>query len=132
MCEVELLPGGWLVRLADEDAAPAISRVTLDLRRPGGPALEMVGQFGSWRHGITLRHAEILLATGLSRLRWLAGHLVVGALGCLAVLGSAGVGLGAGYDGSQSALAIGYPAGSTASVTSWRMPTGYFAISPPA
>ena len=63
MCEVELLPGGWLVRLADDDeiSEGQVSRVTLDLRRPGGPALEMVGQFGSWRHGITLRHAEILL-----------------------------------------------------------------------
>jgi hypothetical protein len=61
MCEVELLPGGWLVRLADDDNAPAISQVTLDLRRPGEPLLEMVGQFGCWRHGISLRHAEILL-----------------------------------------------------------------------
>ena len=60
MCEVELLPGGWLVRLADEDVAPAISRVTLDLRNAGAPVLEMVGQFGCWRHDISPRHAEIL------------------------------------------------------------------------
>jgi hypothetical protein len=64
MCEVELLPGGWLVRVAldeqDDDFATP-TRVVLDLRNPGAPALEMVGQFGSWRHDISLRHAEILL-----------------------------------------------------------------------
>lgn len=66
MCEVELLPGGWLVRLTEDDnAAPAISRVTLDVKRPGGAALEMVGQFGCWRHAITLRHAEILLVLAM-------------------------------------------------------------------
>jgi hypothetical protein len=61
MCEVELLPGGWLVRLAEPDTAPAINRVTLDLSRPGAPQLAMAGQFGCWQHGISLRHAEILL-----------------------------------------------------------------------
>jgi hypothetical protein len=67
MCEVELLPGGWLVRLADEDAAPAISRVTLDLRNAGTPALEMVGHFGCWRHDISPRHAEILFVLATFR-----------------------------------------------------------------
>lgn len=61
MCDIELLPGGWLVRVADNDAVPAVANVTLDLRASGAPALEMVGQFGSWRHDISLRHAEILL-----------------------------------------------------------------------
>ena len=41
--------------------APGISRVTLDLRDAGAPSLEMVGQFGCWRHDISPRHAEILL-----------------------------------------------------------------------
>src|SRR5690349_2020207 len=59
MCEVELLPGGWLVRLAGEDVEASDLRVTLDLT--GAPVLEMTGQFGSWRHDISLRHAEILL-----------------------------------------------------------------------
>jgi hypothetical protein len=67
MCEVELLPGGWLVRLADEGAASAISQVTLDLRSASAPALEMVGQFGSWRHDISPRHAEILFVLATSR-----------------------------------------------------------------
>lgn len=67
MCEVDLLPGGWLVRLADEDAAPAISRVTLDLRNSAMPALEMVGHFGCWRHDISPRHAEILFVLATFR-----------------------------------------------------------------
>jgi hypothetical protein len=67
MCEIELLPGGWLVRPTDDDTAPSISRVTLDVRDSGAPALEMVGQFGCWRHDISPRHAEILLVLATHR-----------------------------------------------------------------
>jgi hypothetical protein len=56
---VETLPGGWLVRLAqDVDDGPVPSRITLDLRE--GTALDVVGQFGGWRRDISPRHAEIL------------------------------------------------------------------------
>jgi GAF domain len=65
MCDVEVLPGGWLVRLVSHDTAPALARASLDLRDPAAPALEMVGQFGTWRHDISLRHAEILLILAL-------------------------------------------------------------------
>jgi GAF domain len=65
-CDVELLPGGWLLRLASPnesgDGSSNPARALLDLRSPGSPALEMAGQFGTWRHDISLRHAEILLA----------------------------------------------------------------------
>lgn len=61
MCNVEPLPSGWLVRLCEDEDAPAPARVTLDLRSPDAPALQMSGQFGSWRHDISPRHAEILL-----------------------------------------------------------------------
>jgi hypothetical protein len=58
-CDVDTLPGGWLVRLAEDgEDTPAISRAVLDLRDT--PTLEMVGQFGSWRREISPRHAEIL------------------------------------------------------------------------
>lgn len=60
-CDVEMLPGGWLVRLLDNDAESAVQRVTVDLRDSASPALAMEGQFGKWRHDISLRHAEILL-----------------------------------------------------------------------
>ncbi|OAN32607.1 helix-turn-helix domain-containing protein [Mycolicibacterium iranicum] len=68
MCAVEPLPGGWLVRLApDEDSGhSAASQVTLDLRDPDRPSLLMAGEFGSWRHDLSLRHAEILCALALS------------------------------------------------------------------
>lgn len=66
LCDVELLPGGWLVRPIDDEAAPALSSVVLDLRTEGRPALEVVGQFGGWRREISLRHAEILLVLALS------------------------------------------------------------------
>jgi GAF domain-containing protein len=61
-CDVEVLPGGWLLRLAGEsgDDAAAPARASLDLRNPGAPVLEMAGQFGTWRHDISPRHAEIL------------------------------------------------------------------------
>ncbi|KWX23121.1 diguanylate cyclase [Mycolicibacterium wolinskyi] len=62
MCDVESLPDGWLVRVtSDAESSPMVSRVTLDLRDGNEPSLEMVGQFGSWRRGISTRHAEILL-----------------------------------------------------------------------
>ncbi|MCX2934966.1 GAF domain-containing protein [Mycobacterium sp. CVI_P3] len=61
VCDVDVLPGGWLVRPTDDDEAPALAHVALDLTVTGSPALDMAGQFGRWRHDISLRHAEILL-----------------------------------------------------------------------
>ncbi|MDG4663450.1 helix-turn-helix domain-containing protein [Mycobacterium sp. 236(2023)] len=68
MCAVEPLPGGWLVRLAPEDGGgtDTASSVTLDFRDPDTPSLVMAGAFGSWRHDLSLRHAEILCALALS------------------------------------------------------------------
>jgi hypothetical protein len=60
-CDVETLPGGWLVRLVHDETEPGNVQVVLDLRDSATPALEMVGQFGNWRHDISLRHAEVLL-----------------------------------------------------------------------
>ena len=68
LCAVEPLPGGWLVRLAShEDSGQSeASQVTLDLRDPDRPSLVMAGQFGSWKHDLSLRHAEILCVLALS------------------------------------------------------------------
>ena len=67
-CDIESLPGGWLVRLAeDAEPGPAISRITLDLRDANSPTLEMVGQYGCWRRDISPRHAEILLVLATHR-----------------------------------------------------------------
>lgn len=66
MCDVESLPGGWLVRVVDDaESAGAPTRVTLDLGS-GEPSLAMSGRFGSWRRGISSRHAEILLVLATS------------------------------------------------------------------
>jgi len=61
VCDVDVLPGGWLVRPTADDNAPTPTRVALDLTVAGAPALDMAGEFGRWRHDISLRHAEILL-----------------------------------------------------------------------
>jgi hypothetical protein len=68
-CAVEPLPGGWLVRLAkgDDDAdATHVSQVTLDFADPDKPSLRLAGEFGCWRHDLSLRHAEILCALARS------------------------------------------------------------------
>ncbi|BBY17937.1 hypothetical protein MLIT_35290 [Mycolicibacterium litorale] len=63
LCDVDPLPGGWLVRLAADPEADGVgAQVALDLRNPDSPALQMVGQVGGWRRDLSLRHAEILLA----------------------------------------------------------------------
>ncbi|QEN12455.1 GAF domain-containing protein [Mycolicibacterium sp. ELW1] len=61
ICDIDVLPGGWLVRPTDDDDAPALAQASLDLTVAGAPALDMTGQFGHWRHDVSLRHAEILL-----------------------------------------------------------------------
>ncbi|KHO18398.1 GAF domain-containing protein [Mycolicibacterium setense] len=67
MCDVEALPGGWLVRITDDaESVAAPSRVILDLR-DSEPSLEMAGQFGNWRRSISSRHAEILLVLATNR-----------------------------------------------------------------
>ncbi|MBO0681459.1 GAF domain-containing protein [Mycolicibacterium sp. S2-37] len=67
-CDVDPLPGGWLVRLAGDPAtAGAGAHAELDLRNPDTPTLRMAGQAGSWRHTLSLRHAEILLALSIRR-----------------------------------------------------------------
>ncbi|RZT18111.1 GAF domain-containing protein [Mycobacterium sp. BK558] len=71
-CAVEPLPGGWLVRLAkrddgaDDGDSPHVSQVTLDFADPDRPSLQLTGEFGCWRHDLSLRHAEILCALARS------------------------------------------------------------------
>lgn len=65
-CDVDPLPGGWLVRLADDpETAAAGTQAALDLSNPDTPKLKMIGQAGGWRHDLSLRHAEILLALSI-------------------------------------------------------------------
>jgi hypothetical protein len=59
-CRVEPLPGGWLVRLDDEEPAVATAAV-LDLSGDR-PQLRVDAATGSWVDVLGMRHAEILLA----------------------------------------------------------------------
>lgn len=58
----EGLPGGWLLRLGEREAAPAT--VVLDLRAT--PLVTVSGESGTWSRELSPRHAEILLALVLA------------------------------------------------------------------
>ena len=58
-CEFEPLPGGWLVRVAD-DRGPTATLVELDLAGDHPPTVRVSGATGSWTHRPSPRHAEIL------------------------------------------------------------------------
>ncbi|MDZ4266286.1 MAG: GAF domain-containing protein [Mycobacterium sp.] len=69
LCAVEPLPGGWLVRPAagdDGGHSDHVSQVMLDFSNPDTASLRVTGESGSWRHDLSLRHAEILLALAIS------------------------------------------------------------------
>ncbi|MDK0522965.1 GAF domain-containing protein [Streptomyces sp. ML-6] len=67
MCRVEPLSGGWLVQVADGPADGAPQRVVLDLSRPRGLAVNVVGAVGTWTQRLSPRHAELLYALALHR-----------------------------------------------------------------
>jgi len=61
-CTAEALPGGWLLRLDEPVPAETGShRLVLDLAG-AVPRVRVSGPSGDWSHGLTQRHAEILLA----------------------------------------------------------------------
>ncbi|MFJ3162800.1 helix-turn-helix domain-containing protein [Streptomyces kanasensis] len=62
-CDVEPLPGGWLVRPLDgaaEAAADSVTRLVLDVSRPREWTVRVSGAVGSWLRELTPRHAELL------------------------------------------------------------------------
>ncbi|MFF8828096.1 GAF domain-containing protein [Streptomyces sp. NPDC015131] len=70
MCEVEPLPGGWLLRVVDgEEAreAGAPGRVVLDVSRPRRWSLRVSGAAGSWTRELSPRHTELLYVLALHR-----------------------------------------------------------------
>ncbi|MEU9999101.1 GAF domain-containing protein [Streptomyces sp. NPDC050848] len=75
MCAVEPLPGGWLLRVEDENrsgvsslpGAEAVSRVVLDLSRPRRWSVAVSGAAGSWSQELSPRHAELLYVLALHR-----------------------------------------------------------------
>ncbi|MFD5089726.1 GAF domain-containing protein [Amycolatopsis thailandensis] len=65
-CLLEPLPGGWLVRVADEEDAPP-TRVVLDLKSSRESTLHVSGAAGTWSHRLSPRHAEMLYVLALHR-----------------------------------------------------------------
>jgi hypothetical protein len=59
-CDVEPLPGGWLVRAVDGESRAHVTTVVLDLSKAALPGLTVSGEKISWSHSLTPRHAEIL------------------------------------------------------------------------
>lgn len=65
-CLLEPLPGGWLVRVADEEDAPP-TRVVLDLKSSRESTLRVSGAAGTWSQRLSPRHAEMLYVLALHR-----------------------------------------------------------------
>jgi hypothetical protein len=57
-CAIEPLPGGWLVRIADEKLPAA--KVVLDVSSPRLATMTVSGVSGTWTHNLSPRHAEML------------------------------------------------------------------------
>ena len=72
-CAVEPLPGGWLLRIDDEERPEAggpvvpASSVVLDLSRPRRWSVAVAGAAGSWTQELSPRHAELLFVLALHR-----------------------------------------------------------------
>ncbi|MFI8292879.1 transcriptional regulator [Streptomyces sp. ms191] len=72
-CAVEPLPGGWLLRVDDEErpesGGPVVpaSSVVLDLSRPRRWSVAVAGAAGSWTQELSPRHAELLFVLALHR-----------------------------------------------------------------
>jgi hypothetical protein len=82
-CLLEPLPGGWLIRLTDDEEPPP-ARVELDVRVPGEPALTVSGASGEWTCRVSPRHAELLYVLASHRNGRTASQL------SLALFGDAG------------------------------------------
>ncbi|WP_066906424.1 GAF domain-containing protein [Millisia brevis] len=60
-CDLEPLPGGWLVRPVPDDRDPGSVRLSIDITDPGRPRVTVSGTAGRWTHDPSPRHAQILL-----------------------------------------------------------------------
>jgi hypothetical protein len=58
-CDVEPLPGGWLIRLADATRPSRRTRVSID-SDDAGTLIRVSGAAGSWTHRPSPRHDQIL------------------------------------------------------------------------
>lgn len=69
-CELEPLPGGWLIRVVgerDRERPRPGSLVVVDVSRPDGGAVTVSGPTGGWTQRLSPRHAELLVVLALHR-----------------------------------------------------------------
>ncbi|GAA4895601.1 GAF domain-containing protein [Streptomyces coeruleoprunus] len=68
LCVVEPLPGGWLLRLVDDEPqAGVVTRVVLDVSRPRDWTVRVSGPVGDWTRELSPRHAELLYVLAVRR-----------------------------------------------------------------
>ncbi|WP_053748437.1 GAF domain-containing protein [Streptomyces sp. MMG1533] len=67
LCALEPLPGGWLLRAADEPLPRGATRIVLDLAQPRRRSVTVSGSAGSWSQELSPRHAELLYLLALNR-----------------------------------------------------------------
>ncbi|MCX4659458.1 helix-turn-helix domain-containing protein [Streptomyces uncialis] len=65
-CRVEMLPGGWLLRI-EEPREAAATRVFLDVSGTRRSFVTVSGGAGDWTHELTPRHAELLYLLAVHR-----------------------------------------------------------------
>jgi hypothetical protein len=78
-CVIEPLPGGWLVRIADEKLPAA--KVVLDVSSPRLATLTVSGASGTWTHNLSPRHAEMLYVLARHRTGRSAAELAMDLFG---------------------------------------------------
>lgn len=59
-CDLEPLPGGWLVRIAEPESHASGTAIDLDLSDPRNPSVTVSGGAGRWTMQPSPRHTEIL------------------------------------------------------------------------
>jgi hypothetical protein len=67
LCELEPLPGGWLIRPTSTGSTVAAPTVHVDLRDSENMSVTVSSELGEWTYSPTQRHAEILFLLGSER-----------------------------------------------------------------
>lgn len=75
ICELEPLPGGWLVRPVAGDDDHGAVRLSIDIRDTARPRVTVSGSAGRWTHDPSPRHTQILLLLARRRTGLTAAEL---------------------------------------------------------
>lgn len=65
LCELDPLPGGWLIRVSARERPVAGNRVVLDVSGAQGSEVTVHGPAGGWTQQLSPRHAELLFVLAL-------------------------------------------------------------------